>query len=249
MKIRLPSQEPRTGPIAWHRTLPIKSTSFPLPTSPASRLSLDPALGRQGAVDGGWWPHSRNAIVELPVLISSLNNRIGAVLRLGVDARDWDDIPRRLTVSGHLVRIGRFADLNHKIIVTLGSRDHIFLLVIPPQTPMAAAKSALAMAATGKNSGRPEEILAASGVENEITTPRTSPDADDPPHDPELRSTSGGDLKPVVIEDVLGDERGAIGRRLDDSAPSPRPCRAKHAQVEVRPRDTNASRYGFVSRS
>jgi hypothetical protein len=144
------------------------------PTPRTSRLSLDPALGRQGAVDGGWWPHSRNASVELPVLISSLNNRIGAVLRLGVDARDWDDIPRRLTVSGRPVRIGWFADLNHKIIVTLGSRDHILLLVIPPQTPTAAAKSALAMAATGKNSGRPEEILAASGTANEIArSPRS----------------------------------------------------------------------------
>jgi hypothetical protein len=116
-----------------------------------SRLSLDPALGRQGAVDGGWWPHSRNASVELPALISSLNNRIGGVLRLGVDAREWDDIPRRLTISGHPVRIGRFADLDHKIIVTL----------------------------------------------------------------------SGGDLHPKVTEDVLGDERGAIGRRLDDGVPPP----------------------------
>jgi hypothetical protein len=134
--------------------------------SSVSRLSLDPALGRRGAVDGGWWPRSRNATVELPVLVSSLNAGVGAVLRLGVDARDWDDIPRRITVGGHAVRIGRFADVNHKIIVSLGSRDHIMLLVVPPQASMTAAKSALAMAAMGRDSGRPEEILAAFGIEN-----------------------------------------------------------------------------------
>src|SRR4051794_32177071 len=92
------------------------------PVLPVSRLSLDPALGRRGAVDGGWWPRSRNASMELPVLVSSLNAGVGAVTRLGVDARDWDDIPRRITVGGHVVRVGRFADVNHKIIVTLGSR-------------------------------------------------------------------------------------------------------------------------------
>jgi len=28
--------------------------------------------------------------------------------------------------------VGRFADVNHKIIVTRGPQDHIMLLVIPP---------------------------------------------------------------------------------------------------------------------
>jgi hypothetical protein len=98
----------------------------------ASRLSLDPALRRLGILDGGWWPRSRDAGVELPLLVSSLNARVGVVLRLGVDARDWDDIPRRFTLGGHVVRVGRFADVNHKIIVTRGPQDHIMLLVIPP---------------------------------------------------------------------------------------------------------------------
>jgi len=132
---------------------------------PASRLSLDPGLKRRGALDGGWWPRSRDASVELPDLISALNARVGAIVRLSVDARDWDEIPRRVTVAGHVVRIGRFADVNHKIIATCGPQDHLLLLVVPPRVSLAAAKSALAMAASGSNSGRPEEILAASGIE------------------------------------------------------------------------------------
>lgn len=134
---------------------------------PASRLSLDPGLGRHGALDGGWWPRSRDASVELPDLVSALNAQVGAIVRLSVDARDWDDIPRRITVAGHVVRIGRFADVNHKIIATRGPQDHLLLLVVPPRASMAAAKSALAMAAGGKNSGRPEEILVASGIASE----------------------------------------------------------------------------------
>lgn len=115
----------------------------------ASKLSLDPALKRLGAVDGGWWPRSHNANVELPGLVSSLNARVGRVVRLGVDARD--------------------------------PQGHILLLVAPPQASTAAAKSALALAATGKYSGRPEEIMAASGIENapEANPPRAVREKDD----------------------------------------------------------------------
>jgi hypothetical protein len=192
------------------------SPSIPL----ALRLSLDPELKRMGAIDGGWWPRSRNANVELPDLVSSLNARVGAVLRLGVDARDWDDIPRRITVRGHVVRIGRYADVNHKIIATRGPQDHIMLLVIPPHAPTAAAKSALARAATGKNSGRPEEILAASGILNEAKAnlPRTAAEKDDHPQEPGIRIADAEAGRPMVTENA---RPGDIGRRLDDGAPSP----------------------------
>lgn len=141
-----------------------------------SRLSLDPAFKRQGVVDGGWWPSSRDATVELPRLVAALNERLGVILRLSVDARDWEEIPRRITVGGRVVRVGRFADVNHKIIVTRGQQDHIFLLVVPPDAPTAAAKSALALAASGRNGGRPEEILAAAGLTARTDTGDLPPD-------------------------------------------------------------------------
>ncbi|MEV5704741.1 DUF5994 family protein [Actinoallomurus sp. NPDC052274] len=190
---------------------------------PASRLSLDPALKRRGILDGGWWPRSRDASVELPLLISSLNPRVGVILRLGIDARDWDDIPRRLTVGGHVVRVGRFADVNHKIIVTRGPQDHILLLVIPSRASRASAKAALAMAAAGKNSGRPEEILAAAGIENTVgtNTRHAVPDDGVRSDGRGLRPAGAGSVRPMVIEDARQDERGEIGRWLDDGAPSP----------------------------
>ena len=195
--------------MAPHVAERIDVLSPPIPL--ASRLSLDPTLKRRGVVDGGWWPRSRDASVELPILVSSLNARVGVVVRLGLDARDWDEIPRRLTVGGHVVRVGRFADVNHKIIVTRGPQDHILLLVIPPQASTAAAKAALAMAASGENSGRPEEILVASGIENEVGDDDRLPAQG-------LRSTDAEGVPAVVIADA---SRGEIGRWLDDGAPSP----------------------------
>ncbi len=62
---------------------------------PAPRVSFDPALNRHGAVDGGWWPHSRNALTELPGLIAALDSRPGVrVQRLSVHRDDWDEIVR-----------------------------------------------------------------------------------------------------------------------------------------------------------
>ena len=148
--------------------------------SPASRLSLDPTLGRRGAVDGGWWPHSRNASVELPVLVSSLNAEIAAALRLGVDARDWDDIPRRLTVGSHAVRVGRFADVNHKIIVTLarGSTSCCWSYRPKPRWPPRNPRWRWPPAAG--TAARPREIRPSSGIEHETRAnpPRTVPDPD-----------------------------------------------------------------------
>ncbi|GAB3959951.1 hypothetical protein GCM10029978_008070 [Actinoallomurus acanthiterrae] len=145
------------------------------------------------------------------------------ILRLGIDARDWDEIPRRLMVGGHVVRVGRFADADHKIIATRGPQDHIMLLVIPPQASTAAAKSALAMAATGKNSGRPEEILTASGIDNEIetNTPQASADDGNRRLDRGIRSTGAEDVRLMGIANTPRDERGDISRWLDDGAPSP----------------------------
>jgi len=188
----------------------VLSPAIPL----ASRLSLDPALRRLGVVDGAWWPLSRNATVELPGLVSSLNARVGVVLRLGLDARDWDEIPRSVTVGGHVVRIGRFADVNHKIIATRGQQDHILLLVVPPEAPTAAAKAALALAASGRDGGRPEEILATAGI-----APRRASDAGDVPPCPP--AADADDTRPAVPERAVRDGHGEIGRWSDDGAPSP----------------------------
>ncbi|WP_396780534.1 DUF5994 family protein [Microbispora sp. H10830] len=41
------------------------------------RLRLAPVLGPRGTVDGAWWPHFRDATVELPGLIAAIDQRLG----------------------------------------------------------------------------------------------------------------------------------------------------------------------------
>lgn len=129
----------------------------------ALRFTLDPAAkygifdrDRQQALDGAWWPRSRDAAPELIALAAGLTALFGKIIRLAVDRTDFDDIPHKITVNGRVIRVGWFDNLNHIVIVTRGRQDEFLLLVIPPHTPPAAAAAALASAASATGSGRPQ---------------------------------------------------------------------------------------------
>jgi uncharacterized protein DUF5994 len=134
------------------------SAPAPIPTgmSPA-RVSFDAALIRHGAVDGGWWPRSRNAHTELPGLIVALDARPGVrVQRLAVHRDEWDEIPHQLTAdNGHFVRIDWFTTIRRSTVsvTAAGGREPIALLVVPPDTPAETAWAAMNVAAT--NPGHP----------------------------------------------------------------------------------------------
>ncbi len=125
------------------------------------RLSFDPARSRRGAVDGGWWPQSRNATAELPGLIAALDSRPGVhVRRLSVHVNEWDDIPRRLPIGGsRVIRVNWFTTIpRHTISVSADAHDMINLLVVPSGTAAAPAQAALEAAMTGR--GNPGNMLA-----------------------------------------------------------------------------------------
>ena len=132
---------------------------------PPARVSFDPALGfdrawiQHGAVDGGWWPRSRNALTELPGLIAVLDARPGVrVQRVAVHRDEWDEIPHRLTAdNGHFVRVDWFTIIPRRTVsvTTAGGREPIALLVVPPSTPEGAAWAAMNTAATGPGTPRP----------------------------------------------------------------------------------------------
>jgi uncharacterized protein DUF5994 len=131
---------------------------------PSARIRFDPALIRRGAVDGGWWPRSRNAHAELPGLIAALDARPGVrVQRLAVHRDEWDDIPRQLTDNGHFARIDWFTTIpRHTVsVTTAGGREPIALLVVPPSTPAGAAWAAMNTAATGPGTAQAADILTA----------------------------------------------------------------------------------------
>jgi hypothetical protein len=142
--------------------LPARST----PISPeriSPRLSFNPANSRRRAVDGGWWPQTRDAGIELPSLIAALDSWPGErVSRLAVHADDWDDIPDELPGGDrHAIRVDWFTTIpRHTITVTADRNGPIELLVIPADTLLAAASAAMDMAMTSRD--RPADILTAA---------------------------------------------------------------------------------------
>ena len=111
----------------------------------SARLALNQSTTGRGPLDGGWWPRSRGASTQLTDLVTALNDRFGVILRLTVDTLAWDEMPHRITVAGHMVRVGRYTDTSHVIVVTLSHREQLRLLVVPPLAAEPAALAALAM--------------------------------------------------------------------------------------------------------
>jgi Family of unknown function (DUF5994) len=140
--------------------------------SPGLRLQLDPTMAGTGAVDGGWWPRSRDPDAELPGLIAGLDSSIGPITRVALNLNAWDTAPRRVAVDGRRVRVGWFRHMDtHMIGMTRAGQDRISLLVVPPQATTAAAGIAMAMAADAANSADPADILAAAGIGGEDPAP------------------------------------------------------------------------------
>jgi hypothetical protein len=155
-------------------------TTAPAPTPPPApvglRLQLDPTMAGTGAVDGGWWPRSRDPDAELPGLIAGLDSSLGPVTRVALNLDAWDTAPRRVAVDGRRVRVGWFRHMDaHTIGLTRAFQDRVALLVVPPQATTAAAEIAMAMAADAATSAGPADMLAAAGVGGQDPAPNAPP--------------------------------------------------------------------------
>jgi Family of unknown function (DUF5994) len=154
----------------------ISTITPPAPTRPTVppglRLQLDPTTAGTGAVDGGWWPHSRDPDAELPGLIAGLESSLGPITRLALNLDAWDTTPRRVAVDGRRVRVGWFRHMDaHTIGVTRAAQARMVLLVVPPQATPSAAQIAMSTAADAANSAGPADILAAAGIGGENPDP------------------------------------------------------------------------------
>ncbi|WP_211267004.1 DUF5994 family protein [Nonomuraea candida] len=125
-----------------------------------ARVFLEPTLTRDGTLDGAWWPHSTDLQRELPDLVRFLEGRLGPVLRVGLDAAAWDEVPAHLLVDGRFVRVSGRSATPHTVKVIRGGQDGFRLLVIPPRTAAPAAAAAMRTAARTGNMLSADEILA-----------------------------------------------------------------------------------------
>jgi hypothetical protein len=147
------------------------TTTAPRPSAPP-RLQLDPTMAGTGALDGGWWPRSRDPDAELPDLITGLEPSLGPITRVAVNLDAWDQAPRRVAVDGRRIRVGWFRHMDpHMIGVTRASQGRVLLLVVPPEATGEAAGIAMAMAADATSSAGSADILAAAGIGAEDADP------------------------------------------------------------------------------
>lgn len=130
---------------------------------PALRLSLKPETRIRGHLDGAWWPRSRDMARELPSLVAELDRAWGRITRVTVHESTWPDLPAKIPVGVHVVRLGWFgpeqeADDICLLSYKIGRWD---LLVIPPECDPARAALLLAAAADVHETRSATALLAA----------------------------------------------------------------------------------------
>ncbi|GAA2618398.1 DUF5994 family protein [Streptomyces tubercidicus] len=119
---------------------------------------------REQVLDGAWWPRSCDIGAELPGLIAALTEHLGPVLRVGLDADAWEDLPTRLVIDDRVVHIDPFPVGDDTVLITRGDQDYFSLLVVPPHATPEAARAAMARSVEAGNITQAEQILIDTGT-------------------------------------------------------------------------------------
>jgi hypothetical protein len=116
--------------------------------APSPRLSLAPTGSAPALLDGAWWPRSRDLHAELPALAAVLDPLWGRITRITVNPDQWPVVPRKVPLTGHVVKVGWFrAEQDpHELLLLSYHVGRWNLLVVPPQTPPAEAAWLMAAA-------------------------------------------------------------------------------------------------------
>ena len=126
------------------------------------RLELKPKAPATGAVDGGWWPRSRDLAAELPALLAVLAVRIGAVEGVTYNLDDWGPTPRRINVDGLRVRVAGYRSQHRDTIDIYSRRQRLTLVVVAPEATVSVAHTVLSAAGDRANIDSVEALLLAS---------------------------------------------------------------------------------------
>jgi hypothetical protein len=124
------------------------------------RLRLKPKATSTGHVDGAWWPHSDNLLMELPDLLAVLSVRLGPIDRVTYNFADWAAAPPKFPTGGNMVQLSRFYQQQGNTLEVIGiSRSKLVLLVVPSRTESERAHDILMSAATPKNASTVDCLL------------------------------------------------------------------------------------------
>lgn len=133
------------------------------PDDQGLRLRLLDRPGRE-ALDGGWWPHSRDLIRELTQLAAEFPRERGRILRVLFSRPDWDTAPHRVDLGTRVLKVGSFPhDDTHVLTVQTSVGERLTLLVVPPRFTRGQGEEALLAAST------PGNVHTAADLLNEVT--------------------------------------------------------------------------------
>ncbi|SCG80480.1 hypothetical protein GA0070609_6466 [Micromonospora echinaurantiaca] len=157
---------------------------------PTARLRLADPPSSRAMLDGGWWPTSRDPVVELCSLVTALTAQRGGVIeRIMLDPAAWDRHPRRIGVGGAVVRVGWFTTLGTGLVIVTGRRDlRIDLTVTAPETTHDVAMAAMLAASS------PASTTRAAGIPPTPQSP-PSPRLARPEDDVDAWESEGGHLR------------------------------------------------------
>jgi hypothetical protein len=132
-----------------------------------TRLTLKPGMPRTGAVDGAWWPSSRDLVAEVPALVAAFPATAGRVQRVGFGRSLWDAVPHRTRgwVDGRRIGLDGFAAFAPDVVwvaTSITGSAPLFLLVVPPDTAPETAAGILRRAGSAENLETTAGLLAAS---------------------------------------------------------------------------------------
>lgn len=126
------------------------------------RLELVGEPSRKATLDGAWWPHTTDALAELPSLIEGLGGLRGEITHVLLGTAEWDmPHPRRLAPGHAAARLGWYSaqPLGLVTVMTEFGRDRFDLLVVPPDATSEAAEAAMSAAADTDDQRRAPELV------------------------------------------------------------------------------------------
>jgi hypothetical protein len=129
----------------------------------ALRLRLSPLIGR-GALDGAWWPRSRDLSVEAVDLVDHFPMDFDRICRVVYSTPDWGACSRRVRAVRGFVNLGSFPrDDTHLVMLMSVAAAYrprpLLLLVVPPAWDDRAAHHAMRIAAMPSNLKSAETIV------------------------------------------------------------------------------------------
>jgi hypothetical protein len=141
-----------------HSSQTAVKSEYALPEN-TPRLRLKPKAPTTGYVDGAWWPHSDDLLIELPDLLAVLSVRLGRIDRVIYNLTEWASAPAKLPIDGRVVRLAGYYRQPVNTVEVLGNRNKIVLLVVPARSDPDRAHDTMMAAAAPNNASTIDCLL------------------------------------------------------------------------------------------